>query len=402
MTRKMKHHNLINRLLRRNISVGQIAGYAVANFIGLAIVLTAMQFYRDVTAARDADDSFLSRDYLIVSRKVSGMGSLFGGDNTIAPSLREDLARQPWVARMAPFTAAAFNVYASVEMGGRNLSTALFLESIPDEYFDVKPSEWDYDPESSDPVPVIISKDYLTLYNFGFAASRGLPQVSEGMVGMVPLRMSLSGNGRQQWVDARIVGFSSRLNTIAVPQSFMDHANSLFAEKKLPDPSRLIIEVKKAGDPAIAKYLEAHGLESAGDKVDNGRASYFLTIVTAVVISVGAVISLLALFILLLSLYLLLQKNRDKLHQLMMLGYTPAQVSRGYYTIVAWVNLCVLAASLVVVVVASQAWGEPLKSIGLDGSSLWLTVATGFLVTVAVTAVNFIAVRRKVAGCFRL
>lgn len=398
----MKQYNLINRLLRRNISVGQIAGYAVANFIGLAIVLTAMQFYRDVTAARATDDNFLSRDYLIVSRKVSGMGSLFGGDNTIDASLRDDLSRQPWVARMAPFTAAAFNVYASVEMGGRNLSTALFLESIPDEYFDVKPAEWDYDPESTDPVPVIISKDYLTLYNFGFAASRGLPQVSEGMVGMVPLRMSLSGNGRQQWVDARIVGFSSRLNTIAVPQSFMDHANSQFAEKQLPDPSRLIIEVKKAGDPAIAKYLEAHGLESAGDKVDNSRASYFLAIVTGVVISVGAVISLLALFILLLSLYLLLQKNRDKLHQLMMLGYTPARVARGYYSIVASVNLCVLAASLVVVVVASHAWSVPLKSIGLDGASLWLTVATGFVVTVAVTAVNFIAVRRKVAGCFRL
>ena len=32
-------------------------------------------------------------------------------------------------------------------------------------------------------VPVIISKDYLALYNFGFAGSAGLPQMSEGVMG---------------------------------------------------------------------------------------------------------------------------------------------------------------------------------------------------------------------------
>lgn len=36
--------NIVWQLLRRNISVGQLAGYAVANLVGLAIVLTAVQF----------------------------------------------------------------------------------------------------------------------------------------------------------------------------------------------------------------------------------------------------------------------------------------------------------------------------------------------------------------------
>ena len=54
------------RLLRHNISVGQLAGYAIANLVGLAIVLTAVQFYRDVTTVWDTEDSFISRDYLII------------------------------------------------------------------------------------------------------------------------------------------------------------------------------------------------------------------------------------------------------------------------------------------------------------------------------------------------
>lgn len=202
--------NPIRRLLRRNISGGQIAGYAVANLAGLMIVLTALQFYRDITSVSDAEDSFVSSDYLIISKRVEGISGLMGGGKpgtTFTSEERADVASQPWAAAVGEFTAADFNIGANVNMGGAHLSTALFLESIPDEFFDISPRGWDYRPGSSDPVPVIISKDYLTLYNFGFAASRGMPQISEELIGMLPLRLSLSGNGHQQWVDARIVGF---------------------------------------------------------------------------------------------------------------------------------------------------------------------------------------------------
>lgn len=399
----MKHRNTVWRLLRHNISAGQLAGYALANLAGLAIVLTAIQFYRDITSAWSADDSFISRDYLIISRKVSTVGSLFGASSGSAGFSDADIAdieSQPWTRRVGRFTSSAFNVAATVDMGGRNMSTALFLESIPSEFFDVEPRGWSYTPGQTDPVPVIISKDYLTLYNFGFASSRGLPQISEGMIGMVPLRVSLSGAGRQQWLPARIVGFSSRLNTIAVPEDFMEWANANFADEPPAAPQRLIVEVNTPGDPAIAAYLDSHGYESAGDKVDNGRAAYFLSIVTAVVIAVGAVISLLAFFILLLSIYLLLQKNRDKIHDLMMLGYTPAAVGRYYSRIVVAINAVVLILALVAVGLAAWLWRAPLASIGVSPASLWPTVLIGLAVTAVITAANLLAIARKVRRAF--
>ena len=45
-----KHGDMVWRLLRCNISAGQLAGYAVATLVGLAIVSVALQFYRDVTS----------------------------------------------------------------------------------------------------------------------------------------------------------------------------------------------------------------------------------------------------------------------------------------------------------------------------------------------------------------
>ncbi len=242
--------SIVWRLLRRNISIAQLAGYAIANLAGLAIVLTALQFYRDVTAVWSDEDSFISRDYIIISQKVSSIGSLLGNSSAgFSEAEIADIESQPWVRRVGRFTTAGFNVSASVDMGGRGMSTALFLESIPDDFIDITPSDWHYTPGKDRTVPIILSKEYLTLYNFGFASSRGLPQVSESMMGMIPIRLSVSGNGSQQWLQARIVGFSSRLNTIAVPEEFMEWANASFADEPASAPSRLIVEVNTPDGP---------------------------------------------------------------------------------------------------------------------------------------------------------
>lgn len=64
--------NIVWRLLRKNISAAQIAGYAIANLVGLSIVLTAIQFYRDVNSLWSKEDSFISKDYMIISKKYPG------------------------------------------------------------------------------------------------------------------------------------------------------------------------------------------------------------------------------------------------------------------------------------------------------------------------------------------
>ena len=404
----MTLHNPVTRLLRRNVSPGQIAGYALANLIGLTIVLTALQFYRDVNGATAESDSFITADYIIISKPVKGISGLGafglednGGGASFSPQEIQELASRPWAAAVGAFTAADFNVSATVNIPGMNMSTALFLESIPDDFFDISPAGWDYRPGSGAPVPVIISKEYLALYNFGFAASRGLPQLSEQLIGQVPLRLSLSGNGRQQWVPAKIAGFSSRLNTIAVPLSFLEWANGEFGEGGSHAPSRLIVRLDRAGNPEAEAYVAEKGYEIAGDRGATGKASYFLSVVTGVVIAIGVLISALAFFILLLSIYLLLQKNRRKIHDLMTLGYTPAQVSGYYFRLVAAVNAAVLILACAAMLVASHTWTPQLHSLGLTSTSPWLTLCAGVLIVVIITCANLLAIRRNIRRSFR-
>ena len=231
--------------------------------------------------------------------------------------------------------------------------------------------------------------------------SERLQTVAEKLPPGVPLSITVSGNGRSMKIPGRIVGFSSRLNTLAVPQDFMEWANKEFAPPgKEEQPSRLIVEVSKPGDPAIDRFMRINGYDVAGDKADNSRANYFLTLVTAIVIAIGSVISILAFFILMLSIFLLLQKNRRKLHDLMLLGYSPRQAARPYNLLVLSVNVAVLVLSIVITECAAAWWNPRLADIGVPNGSPLPALLTGLCIMAVATVANLLTIRRLVRRNF--
>lgn len=392
------------KLLSRHVSKTQLAGFAVANMVGLLIVLIGLQFYEDVRPVFSDEDSFMRKDYLVITKKVgnlSSIKSLFGGNaNTFSEDELEGLRSQPWVRKVGEFTTSNYPIYGMISLSVQNVSlrTSFFFESVPDEFIDTEVDGWDFDPEKP-MIPIIVSKDYLSLYNFGFAASQGMPQLSEKMIGMVPIMFRLTGSdGTRDYIPGKIVGFSNRLNTIIVPESFMRWSNARYAPGVVDRPSRLIVEVSNPGDVKVQQYMDSFGYEIAGDKINSSKASYMLTVVMGIVIAVGLVISLLSFFILILSIYLLLQKNTRKLQDLLLLGYSPAQVSGLYIRMVVYVNVAVYAVSLVSLAIVRSMYLPYLKSFALDGASLLPAALSGLLIIGLITAGNIVAIRRKIAS----
>ena len=66
---------LVWKLLRQHISFSQLAGFFFANLCGMVIVLLSVQFYKDVLPVFTEGDSFMKKDYVIVSKKVRTLGS---------------------------------------------------------------------------------------------------------------------------------------------------------------------------------------------------------------------------------------------------------------------------------------------------------------------------------------
>lgn len=397
--RYLKYRAEIIDLLKKNISLGQMTGYFVANLVGLTVILTGVLFYCDSQHDNSDKDKFFSKNYMVISKKVDGVGF---APVTFSEGEIADLSNQSWVKKVGRFTASTFAVRGSVSIGGKELSSYLFLEAVPDEFFDIKPKGWSFVPGDRQ-VPIILCKDYLTLYNFGFAIPQGLPQLSEEVIGDIPLSLRLTGDNVQSFeMDARVAGFSSRLNTIAVPQSFMDWANSHFTSmEEKQKVSRLIVETDPLSTSSVNSYLNEHEIEVAGDKQDAGNISRFLGVVSTVVTVNGVVICLLAMFILVLSIFLLLQKSHDKLRNLMLLGYEPLKVGRYYELMVISVNTLILVFAILFTFVARPFWEEQLTEIGLGEGSVIPTfiVALGYLLLV--TCFDLYIIRRHIMRIWR-
>ena len=394
--------SLLSKLLRKNVSSMQLGGSAIANLIGLIIVGIALQFYLDLRPIFNDEESFVKSDYLVVTRKVTGMDALMGGSE-ISEAEVADIEAQPWVRRVGRFTASDYEVRAAVALGssGAAMTTQLFFESIPAEFLDVNSAEWRFD-ERNPVIPVIVSKDYLSLYNFGFAAAQGMPKISEGMAGMIPLQFTISGNGLSQSFSGRIMGFSARVNTILVPEEFMHWSNSRFGSGSAAGASRLIVEVNAPGDIKIEQYIADHNFEVAGDKANSNKAGYLFTIAVSVVAAVGVLISLLSFFVLILSIMLLLQKNTKKLQDLLQLGYTPMQVSGYYIRLVLRVNDAVLILALVLIFVARLIYLPMLEPLGIEAASTALTIVAVIGLVALITIGNAVAIMRHINKLWRL
>ncbi len=396
------NQSLISRLLYKNTSVARIAGFILSNFLGLAIVLGGLQFYTDARSIWEDDESFIHSDYLVINKRVTSQNTFNGQSSSFSEEDLSDISSQPWMKRLAPFSTAGYKIYASIDQGGKGISTNMFFESIPDSFVDVASSQWGWR-EGSNEIPVIISKDYLSLYNFGFAASAGLPQMSEGFMSGIPLKLTLRSNDglRTLQFNGRIAGYSNRLNTILVPQEFMDWSNRELGSENIQDPSRIIVEVSSPGDVAIKEYLDTKDWEIAGDKT-NASASFLLKVVIGIILAIGVVITLLSLFILLLSISLLMEKNRDRLHRLLMLGYGLQATGRPYRIIAIGSSLIALALAIAATFILRSFYIDALTGLGATPGNLWFTVCTGALLTLLIILLNLFSIRKKILRAWRI
>ena len=388
---------LVWKLLRRHISVPQFAGFAFANLFGMLIVLLGYQFYCDILPVFTSQDSFMKSDYVIVSKKMGAASTLSGRASMFTGAEIDDLSSQKFVGKLGRFSSAEYKVDAKMGINGQPiLSSELFFESVPDGFVDVPLSDWKYE-EGSHEVPIILPRTYINMYNFGFARSHSLPSISEGLVGMIDFHIYIHGNGRHDEFKGRVIGFSSRLNTILVPQAFMDWSNSVYAPDKQSAPTRLIVEMANPADENIAEYLDDKGLEVEDDKLQAEKTTYFLRMTVTVVMAVGAVISLLSFYILMLSIYLLVQKNTTKLENLLLIGYSPLRVAMPYCILTVCLNALVLVVVLIAVAFARDYYMGVVETLfpQISEGAMFPSIVLGFALFIIVSLLNLAAIYRK-------
>lgn len=346
---------LLFRLLRQNLSLWQISGFIIANLIGGAIALIGIQAYQDFNRFMQKESGLLSEGHIVVTKPINGLSSissLVGVKPVFRGNEIEELRKHPNVSDIGIFSSAKFRIRGSFSLGDLGISTDLFMESVPDRFIDVRfdnPEEWDAGVDGNF-VPVIIPRKYLGIYNYGYAATKGLPQLAEGLTSAFPIVLDVRGNGFRQSYNARIVGYTDRLNTILVPERFLNEANAKFANGGSAEaPSRLILTISaEGGSNTFLDYLAKKGYQVEGD-TENLKLQTLVNGILWVTIGIGGMVSALAFSLLIISIRLLIEKNREKFIVLYSLGYPIGLIARPYLMLTAITDAFVwfIAATLV-------------------------------------------------------
>ena len=402
LTRK---NTILSKLLHLQFKSWQVLGFAISAFLGMAIVLASVQFATDVIPLFTAKDGFMKPGQIEIMKRVSTVRTISGAAPTFKKREIEEIRNQKFVRDLAVFTPCRYSVFATIGNPaiGFQFSTEMFFESVPDDYIDVSSEDWHYDEGSSD-VPIILPKNYLDLYNFGFAGSRGMPTVSEGLVKMVKIDLLLRGALGTRHLTGHVVAFSRRLNTILVPQNFMDEMNRELSGDTDVAPSRIAVKLNSAAEADVPGFLDENNYTTGGDDLEASQTASFLRIVVVIVFIIGLVISVLSFVLLLLSLILVMQRNSDKIDNLLLIGYSVRDVSKPYLQFAFMISTAALILSVAVAIFSRkyylQQFGELYPSYEIG--SLLPMIITGVILWLAIAVVNALSVRRKVMAIWNM
>lgn len=392
--------SLLWKLLRQHISIGQFAGFFVANLLGMIIVLSGYQFYNDVLPIFTNGDSFMKSNAIMVTKRIGTGNTLSGNASTFSAKDIAELEKQPFTRRTGAFMSANYKTHANMSISGTQIfSSEIFFESIPDEFIDINMKDWRYN-AGDDIVPIILPRSYINIYNFGFARSHALPQISDGLMGMIDLQLRIHANGKEQTFRGKVVAFSSSMTSILVPEAFMKWSNETFAPEGENVTTRLLMEVANPGDKALMAYFEKNGLEMDSDKLNAEKTTYFLRLIVSMVMVIGIIISALSFYILMLSIYLLVQKNTEKLQNLLLIGYRTARVALPYQLLTGGLNLLVLLIAIVAVWLIRNYYVDIIAALypEIGRGSILYALLLGIVLFLIVTLLNVIIIRRKVGS----
>ncbi len=286
--------------------------------IGLWILLSAWQASFDFSAINErSNDTFIS-----INKQVSFLNTM-GVKNSFSNKELRKLREIEGIEQVAPFLSNNFKVRASSSKLG--FTSEFFFESLPDNFLNDIPEDYSWS-VGDRLIPIIIPRQYISLYNFGFAPSQGLPQVSPNLIQRFGFEIEIRGPVTQAGFEGKIVGVTDQANTILVPQNFLVWANERYGGSKKSSASRIAILCDADNQVAVKKKLEKAEYEINSNQLINEKSALILNLLFIGVMLIGCIILLLAVFLVYNSLEQIIAFNQLDIKRLFQFGKSSSSV----------------------------------------------------------------------------
>lgn len=320
---------LLHKLLLNNKKQSRLLSAWLALFIGCSLLLVSIMIwstFQSLLEGKNNQDS-LGSTFLTISKVVDDAAMAQKSKTQISDADIEIIKHAPQVQDVGILTPAQFKVSASLGSGPIAFYTLLFLEAAPDQFMDQMPATWQWH-EGDNTIPIILSRDFLNMYNYLFAPSQGLPILSEQTVKAIGFTITISDGVSQVNYRAQVEGFSDRISSVLVPQSFIDYGNKKFNPTNATNISRAIIKVKDPSEKAFVQFLQEHKYSTNAEQLRYSKMRSIVEIVSAATGVLALMLLFIGALVFILFIELTLSQAQDSVSLLLQIGYSPKMLSK--------------------------------------------------------------------------
>jgi hypothetical protein len=295
-------------------------------FIAFILVLSCLQLYENANRLfgnKSSDSNY----WLTFSKKLTpdniGRKELLGfNENDIAK-----LKQWKEVKNVYPFSANEFKASAN---GGDFIPfyTDLYFEGLDLKAIDTPITEDEFQVKDNE-IPIIISREYLNLYNYGFALNQGLPQISEDFAKKIEVNINIVVNKENKSYKGRMVGLSDRIHSVLIPKKFLDSMNLAEKPQLAHQPkiyNRVLVQVQDSGDEELISKMKENNYESNQESLRSAKIKSKLFLVLKIIAVLGIFIFALCLYIIVSFIKIQFLEKQEEVSIKNSLGYSPKKM----------------------------------------------------------------------------
>jgi hypothetical protein len=337
---------MISKLLFRNQDLKQLIIAMIGAFLGITFLVTSIHYLIKVNEFGEGSD-VLGPNTIVVQKRVSDANLIGMAKTDFGQDAMEEIRNLAFVEMAKPVISR--NLYFQTDDNTLpfKFGTDVFVQTVDADFLDVQSNDWAWK-EGDAHVPIVLPRQFLVMLNT-YAASKGIPQVSEDIAKKIRFKLSLTSTDGKMREDhtAYISGFTSAVPSILIPEGFMAYANDKFSPNEEQKITQVMIASKDGKFGQLESYMESHGLESAESQMDIGRLKSMVGTLFLVVIGISIIAVFVSCLVLIQYMQLLITRNTYEVRTLIRIGYHPKTLVRRFFRYFSIIFAVVLAVGFI-------------------------------------------------------
>ena len=388
-------HLLMGKILHSR--KGRLRAWMGTLGLGIAalLLLIAVQMQSDFSELlQGKQNKDTNTQYLVINRQLNNNNLNAGG---LSEEELAALKKLPEVSAVGIIQPGYFKASLSSTSDRFPFYTDVSFESVSSDFLDEIPEHWSWQ-EKDEYVPIIVPSLYLDLYNFQFALAQQLPQLTPEVVKMIFFNIRIQGPNGEVVLKGKVAGFSDRIQSMLVPQEFMQWCNARFAQGEKRNPSRILIKTKDATSPVLNQFLEKNQLQADKEKTRFSKYREIVNWIAGISGLSGLLMLIFAALVLSLFIQLNIVSKQDEIRLLIQLGASPQQMIGFLMKKFFPPNAIIVLIALGLVAILQYllfGWLQK-KAIGVSAWISPLTLLAALLLILLMGVVNRIAIGKSV------